>query len=43
MPSWLLEESNNFPLHIDVEAKAKEKAIMQLNEDLDLHSVKNLV
>ena len=43
IPSWLLEESKEFPLHIDVEAKAKEKAIMQLNEDLDLQSVKSLV
>ena len=34
IPSWLLEAACDFPVHIDVEAKAKEKAIQQLNEDL---------
>ena len=43
IPTWLLEESKEFPLHIDVEAKAKEKAISQLNEDLDLHPLKSMV
>lgn len=43
IPDWLLEESKRFPLHIDVEAKAKEKAIFQLSEDLDLHPQKVLV
>lgn len=33
IPNWLLEAAGDFPVYIDVEAKAKEKAIQQLHED----------
>ena len=36
IPSWLLKEAENFPVHVDVEAKAKEKAIQELTEALAL-------
>lgn len=34
VPDWLLEEAKQFPVFVDVEAKAKEKAIFQLSEEL---------
>ncbi len=43
IPVWLREAAKEFPLHIDVEAKAKEKAIFQLSEDLDLHPAQTLI
>lgn len=38
IPDWLLEEANNFEIHIDVEAKNKETAIFGLNESLNFRA-----